>query len=106
MFGDLDGLSPTVSVEAVIQSAPEVIVAASVDPKKEAAAEQLADWNRWTNIPAVRQGNLIIVDANQISRSSTRILVGIEQMCEQFELARDRAGKLTGQQPAAMNASG
>jgi iron complex transport system substrate-binding protein len=106
VFGDLGGLSPTVSVEAVIQSAPEVIVAGSVDPKKEAAAEQLADWNRWSNIPAVRHGNLIIVDANQISRSSTRILVGIEQMCEQFELARDRAGKLAGQQPAAMNESG
>jgi len=89
VFEDLDALVPSVTTEAVLEKNPQVILA-------PVAADQtgapLAHWHKWAFIDAVRYENLYTVDADSISRQSTRILDGMEQVCQVLEQSRIRLG--------------
>jgi iron complex transport system substrate-binding protein len=89
VFGSLATLVPAVSVEAVLQANPQVIIAASDDARHEAAA--LAPWRAWPRLAATAQGNLFAVDADSISRQSPRILDAAQAVCERLDAARARA---------------
>ncbi len=80
VFGRLAGISPSVSPEAVIEAAPEVIIA-TYYPAAEPEANPLAVWRQWTSIPAVRDDHLFLVNANLMSRPSVRILGGVRELC-------------------------
>ncbi len=88
IFAELQGLAPSVSVEAVLDAAPEVIVASYFGDAKAKSADVLSAWNQWQTIPAVRDGNLFLVDADLMSRPSFRILGGIKQLCNHLASAR------------------
>jgi iron complex transport system substrate-binding protein len=89
VFGSLATLVPAVSVEAVLQANPQVIIAASDDARHEAAA--LAPWRAWPRLAAAAQGNLFAVDADSISRQSPRILDAAQGVCERLDTARARS---------------
>lgn len=91
VFANLSELSPSVSLEAVLDSSPEVIIASQFDSRKDQGATELSGWSKWTNVPAVRDGNLFLLGADQMVRPSTRILDGIRVLCQHLDTARQKA---------------
>jgi iron complex transport system substrate-binding protein len=90
VFGDLPELTPSISPESVIDAAPEVIIAGRFRADDSSAADGLAAWRQWESIPAVRKGNLYLIDANLIARSSVRILDGVRELCAGIARAREQ----------------
>jgi iron complex transport system substrate-binding protein len=80
-------MSPTVSVETVLQADPEAIVATGMG---DARPEWLNDWNKWTRMTAVKRGNLFHINPDIMQRHTPRILDGTEQLCADLDIARSR----------------
>ena len=87
VFEKLETMAPTVSVEAVIASNPEAIIASGMD---QARPEWLDDWKRWSSITAVARDNLFFVQPQLIQRHTPRLLDGAEMLCQHLETARGR----------------
>jgi iron complex transport system substrate-binding protein len=87
VFGHLNQMSPTVSVETVLQADPEAIVATGMG---DARPEWLNDWNKWTRMTAVKRGNLFHINPDIMQRHTPRILDGTEQLCADLDIARSR----------------
>jgi iron complex transport system substrate-binding protein len=87
VFAQLQGLAPTVSVEAVIAANPEAIVASGMG---EARPEWLDDWRRWNTLTAVARDNLYFIPPDLIQRHTPRILDGVEKLCLHLEAARGK----------------
>lgn len=85
VFADLPALAPRVSVEAVLERDPEVIVASGMG---DARPEWLDAWRHWPGLDAVRRGNLFFVPPDILQRHTPRILDGMARMCEQLERVR------------------
>jgi iron complex transport system substrate-binding protein len=86
IFAPLRVFAPVVSLEAVLQAAPEVILAADTGRGVQAAVH--AYWSAWPALPAVAGGNLYFIDADVISRATPRILSGAEAICRALDTAR------------------
>jgi iron complex transport system substrate-binding protein len=87
IFGQLARMAPTVSVEAVLDADPEIIVATGMG---DARPEWLHDWDKWTRMTAVRRGNLFHINPDIMQRHTPRILDGAEQLCAHLDVARSR----------------
>jgi hypothetical protein len=87
VFADLKPLAPQVTVEAVIQADPEVIVASGMG---EARPEWLDDWRQWTTLTAVKRDNLFFIPPDLIQRHTPRLVEGAARLCEQLEAARGK----------------
>ncbi|MDX9707294.1 MAG: cobalamin-binding protein [Azospira sp.] len=87
VFGHLDQMAPTVSVEAVIAANPEAIVASGRD---DARPEWLDEWKRWPGVEAVKRNNLFVVPGELIMRHTPRLFDGAERLCRHLETARQR----------------
>ena len=83
VFEDLRVLAADVSREAVLGRNPQVILAAD-----DAGEGTLDEWRRWPALAAVASGSLYIVRADLVTRSSTRILEGAEEICTTLSRAR------------------
>ena len=78
VFAGLALPAPTVSVEAVLAGRPDVIVAGT---DGAARPRWLDAWTRWRELPAARDGNLFVVDANLLHRPGPRFAEGVAQLC-------------------------
>lgn len=87
VFGQLSQMAPTVSVEAVLETDPEAIVATGMG---DARPEWLSDWDKWTRLTAVRRGNLFHINPDIMQRHTPRILDGAEKLCAHLDVARNR----------------
>ena len=87
VFGQLQQMAPTVSVEAVLQADPEAIVATGMG---DARPEWLSDWEKWTQLTAVKRGNLFHINPDLMQRHTPRILDGTELLCQLLDSARQR----------------
>lgn len=85
VFADLPTIAPRISVEAVLQRNPEVIIASGMDDERP---EWLDDWKRWSDLAAVERGNLFFIDPDLLQRHTVRVLDGMERMCHALEEAR------------------
>ncbi|HEX5804043.1 MAG TPA: cobalamin-binding protein [Azospira sp.] len=90
VFGTLEQMAPTVSVEAVIGANPETIIASGMGDSRP---EWLDDWKKWTSIEAVKRDNLFFVPPELIQRHTPRLLDGTELLCKHLETVRARRGK-------------
>ena len=90
VFGALETMAPTVSVEAVLAANPEAIVASGMDA---ARPEWLDDWRRWPTISAVARDNLFFVPPELIQRHTPRLVDGAEILCRHLESARQKHPK-------------
>jgi iron complex transport system substrate-binding protein len=84
IFAGLRTLAPSVSLEAVLAADPEAIVTGSEQP----AMMALEDWRAWKNLRAVRNGDLITIPPDDISRPTPRILIGARRLCAQLDHVR------------------
>jgi len=70
---------PVMSLERVLQAAPEVILVSSMAGATDAAKE-LRRWQKWKEIPAVASGRVHLINGDLIDRPTPRILNGLEEM--------------------------
>ncbi len=80
VFADLTLPAPQVSVEAVLQRDPEVILANS--------AAQLDAWRIWPRLTAVVRDQLWQVPDTGLERPSFQMLAATERLCEQLAEAQ------------------
>lgn len=85
VFGHLSKMAPTVSVEAVLEANPEAIVATGMG---DARPEWLHDWDKWTQLAAVKRDNLFHINPDIMQRHTPRILDGTEKLCAHLDTAR------------------
>ncbi len=84
VFSDLDVLAPRISVEAVIERDPDVIVAGLNEDRHD----WLSGWQKWHGMKAVKNGHVYGVNADLIVRQTPRILQGARQVCEAIDKVR------------------
>ena len=87
LFAQATLIAPVVSVESVLSMNPQVILSGQSDSTK---AEWKQDWQKWTEIDAVRAGNLFSVPSDFIHRPGSRALDGAQAVCEALDTARGR----------------
>lgn len=85
VFAGLSDLAPEIGIEAVIAANPQVII--STDGSGAAA---LAQWRRWTQVTAVKTGNVYTLPPEDTTRATTRLANGAAVMCRTLETARQR----------------
>jgi len=90
VFGGLEQMAPTVSLEAVLSANPEAIVATGMG---DARPEWLNDWRRWPKLLAMTRGNLFHINPDIMQRHTPRILDGTEALCRDLEMVRQRRPK-------------
>jgi iron complex transport system substrate-binding protein len=81
VFAELPTLAPGVSVEAVLAARPEVIVSS-------AGEQALRDWQRWSELPAVRHSNLCPADYARMHRAGPRLVAAAREVCACIDGAR------------------
>ncbi len=83
IFADIPGLTPIVSVEAVVTGAPEVIVASDFTrgAGNPTDGSPLDRWRSWTSVPAVARNRLFTIDPDLMSVPGPRLLAGITRLC-------------------------
>lgn len=87
VFADLAATAPMVSLEAVLQRNPEVILTGG---KGSNAETGLDIWTAFPSLHAVKRGNLFAVDADLLNRSGPRLIEGTAAICDWLERARSR----------------
>ena len=90
IFEDLVNLAPLVTVEAVIERNPEVLLVSS-----DSRADALSEWDRWTDLAANRYDNRYVIPANEISRPIPRLLIAGEALCNALQQGRINRNKYT-----------
>ena len=83
IFDDLDELAPTVSVEAVVERNPEVMLAST-----DAGDDGFAEWQRWPTIAATLYGNQFLLAADELARPPPRLIIAGGAMCLALQRAR------------------
>jgi iron complex transport system substrate-binding protein len=79
--GDLDTPYPRMTLETIIDRAPDIIFFGGEGMGSEAAVNtQLAFWRRWPNLPAVRNDGLREINRNLINRPSPRIAESLAEL--------------------------
>ncbi len=89
IYAAVPGLTPVVSVESVIAAAPEVIVASDFTrgPGSPIEGSPLDLWRSWTQLPAVAQNRLYVIDPDLMSVPGPRLLTGITRLCAMLNSA-------------------
>ncbi len=75
VFADLNGLSPVVSREAVLQRAPALMMSGSDAP------DMRLQWQRFAHLPAVRNHAFVQVNADLLHRPTPRLIEGVAELC-------------------------
>ena len=83
IFDDLADLAPAISVEAVVDRNPEVMLAST-----DAGEDGFAEWQRWPAISANLYGNLFLLPADEIARATPRLIVAGGALCLALQQAR------------------
>lgn len=74
VFADLTLPAPQVSIEAVLQRDPEVILAAD--------QAQLNAWKAWPQVAAVKQGKLLLIADKGLERPSGQMIGATAKLCQ------------------------
>ncbi|GAB4186172.1 MAG: cobalamin-binding protein [Wenzhouxiangellaceae bacterium] len=85
IFAQLPTRAPQVSLEAVLEARPEVILIGSEQ------TDDVSHWGRWQRLPAVANKAIFQIQPDHLIRQTPRILDGVEQVCERLQQARDHS---------------
>jgi iron complex transport system substrate-binding protein len=84
VFAGEPALAPQVTREAVLLADPSVLIA----PQVPGAADPLGHWREWPRLGAVKNGALILLSADRISRATPRMLDSLEIACNLLDRHR------------------
>lgn len=87
IYADEVVVSPVINIESILKRDPQAIIASGMGEKRP---EWLDDWKKWSSLTAVKQNNLFYVNPDHIQRHTTRQLLAIEKICQQFDSARQK----------------
>ncbi len=87
VFAALPVLAPAVSMEAVLEKNPEVILVNHTENPAEKNAG-LARWRQFPALLAVQRENLIDIESNLLTRSGPRMIDAVRLLCEKLDRAR------------------
>lgn len=87
IFAKLKVTAPNITVEAVLQEDPEAIL--SGDQRNQSGGG-VNIWRQYTNMTAVKRGNLLSINSDLFSRSGPRMIAGTAALCEKLEQVRQR----------------
>ncbi|WP_330927251.1 cobalamin-binding protein [Candidatus Sororendozoicomonas aggregata] len=89
VFGNMPQSIPTVSIEALLTSNPQVIIDASPTGQTPAHFQkQLTFWQQWPSLAAVEKQHFITLQSDLITRPTSRMLQGVKQLCQQLDVLR------------------
>jgi iron complex transport system substrate-binding protein len=89
LFDDLDKMAPSVSVEAVLDRDPEVMLAGT-----NLGDNAFDEWARWPGLAANQYGNQFLLPDETIGRPIPRLVIAGRAVCIALEQARsNRAAK-------------
>jgi iron complex transport system substrate-binding protein len=83
VFGKTRSLTPVIGWEAVVNAAPEVVLATDVD-----RSDLVDRWRTVPAIPAMVSDTFYVLSADLLHRQGPRILQGAEQVCHSLQDAR------------------
>ena len=96
VFAGLPLIAPEIDPEAVLAADPQVIVAArtGMDAASGVPADTSwqAKWRRFPQMRAVRDGNLLAIEAEPMHRHGPRAIAATGKLCALLDDARQRAG--------------
>lgn len=72
---------PKISMEEIIRAGPDIILLSSMERGGQFEKAKRG-WLRWPTLPAVRKGNIYLIDSDLIDRASPRIINGLEEMAK------------------------
>jgi iron complex transport system substrate-binding protein len=84
VFAQLNGVAPTVSLEAIIDANPAVILVVRATPEQEWRSA----WQAWPQVDAVARDQVYPLDADFVSRAGPRMITGVGQICAALDDAR------------------
>jgi iron complex transport system substrate-binding protein len=87
IFAGLPVIAPEVSIEAVLQQDPEVIIAGDENAPGERG---VGIWKPYKSMTAVKRGNLYTQNGELLTRPGPRVAQGAAELCERLEQARQR----------------
>jgi len=92
LAGDSRIKYPTYSIERIVLDGPEVIIEASHSAAYSSpdSAEIREFWKQWPDIPAVRAGRVLVVDADLVTRPGPRIVDGLDVIARALHPERMR----------------
>ena len=90
VFARLTIAAASITPEAVMQENPEAIVSGD---RRDQSVSGIEMWKQYTNLQAVRRGNLFAISGDLMNRSGPRIIDGAAELCERLEEARKRRGQ-------------
>jgi len=83
VFDDLDEMAPSVSVEAVLDRDPEVMLAGT-----NLGDDAFDEWARWPSLAANRYGNQFLLPDETIGRPIPRLAMAGRSLCIALDQAR------------------
>lgn len=85
IYHDEIPVAPVINIESIIERDPVAIFASGMS---SARPEWLDDWKKWPSLQAVQKNNLFFVEPDHIQRHTVRLLLAIEEICRQLDIAR------------------
>ena len=85
VFAEYPGVAPEVSIESVLKVNPAAIIGAGSAQDERSFRD---GWLRFPALYAVKQNNLIYLEADLIQRQTPRILDGVRRLCAALEDVR------------------
>lgn len=87
IYAEETAVAPIINIESILDKNPDAIIASGMSDSRP---EWLDEWLQWPSLKAVQNDNLFFVDPDHIQRHTVRILFGIDAICSQLDLARER----------------
>ena len=93
VFAGLPVIAPRISVEAVVQANPDIIIAGRGDGR----TPDMSLWKKWNALSAVRRDGFIFIDGSVMHRPTARMIMGIRGLCEKIDRVRRAGVELSGE---------
>lgn len=85
LFAELPIIAPRISVEAVVDANPDVIVTGMKDQQKP----DMSMWEKWQTVNAVKNRHYVFVDSDVMHRHTLRMLKAVPEFCRQINIVRE-----------------
>jgi len=93
IFGQLSASAPVVTLEAVLQENPELIIGTEA---KGDSKNDITQWKSFNTLLANKNHNLLSIDGDLMNRPGPRIIDGAKAICSALEQARQHRSTASG----------